>query len=172
MKINVDRLCRLAGLDNGRSGGLLKESSNRSMWEDPSIKDEADWRYGKNQLSEDLASDPLEPKPIQGTDQFGEPEIYNELDHDALEELVEIDEAMLVQELRRAKKLMNESRRKKRLQLSERAQLQRIIEEEVADVMSDLNLTSQWVYGNKKPRRSRRGQVATAFPGIGFTNKF
>ena len=50
MKINVDRLCELAGVSagtsSGRRGKMLSEASNRSMHDDPSVSGEAEWRYG------------------------------------------------------------------------------------------------------------------------------
>jgi hypothetical protein len=128
---------------------MLTEASNRSMHDDPSVSDDADWRYGKNQLAE------------VDKDQDKDPD-----------ELIEIDEVELVQELRRAKKLMNESRLSRRRQVSEHAELKNIIEEEVANVMSDFNLTSQWVYGNRKPTFSRKGRITTSMPGIGFGKKW
>jgi|6_EtaG_2_1085325.scaffolds.fasta_scaffold00227_20 hypothetical protein len=161
MKISVDRLCELAGVKAGK-GGMLTEASNRSMHDDPSVSDDADWRYGKNQLAE---VDKDEGKDLDLKDQDKDP------DKD-LDELIEIDEVELVQELRRAKKLMNESRLSRRRQVSEHAELKNIIEEEVANVMSDFNLTSQWVYGNRKPTFSRKGRITTSMPGIGFGKKW
>jgi len=166
MKINVDRLCELAGVSagtsSGRRGKMLSEASNRSMHDDPSVSGEAEWRYGKNQLAEfsdrDYAID---------EDDWAEEGMGADPD-----EMIEIDEAELVQELRRAKKAMNESRMTNSRQLSEQNELKRIIEEEVAYVMSDLNLTSQWVYGKNKPTFSKHGRITTAMPGIGFAKKW
>jgi len=156
MRINVDRLCKLAGVSSETGSGTrrsLNEASNRSMHEDPALKDEGPWRYGNNQLAEG-------DEAPEG------------------DEEVEVDEQMLVQELRRARKIMNESRRRKamkrrRSQRTRRSRmneskLQSIIEEEVDNVMREMNLTGGWVYGNRKPRNSRKGHVNTAFPGIGF----
>ena len=148
MRFDIDRLSKLAGLSAGKPQQLT-EASNRSMHDDPSVSDDADWRYGKNQLAE------------VDKDQDKDPD-----------ELIEIDEVELVQELRRAKKLMNESRLSRRRQVSEHAELKNIIEEEVANVMSDFNLTSQWVYGNRKPTFSRKGRITTSMPGIGFGKKW
>ena len=155
MKINIDRLCKLAGVSpNGHSSErLISEASNRSWHEDNSISSEAEFRYGRNQLNEEA--------------------------EEALEGLyeVEVDEAMLVQELRRARNILSENRRRirrkrtlseNRRRVNEERQLKRIIEEEVEDILSDLNLNAQWIYGKRKPRNSRRGSVSTAFPGIGF----
>jgi hypothetical protein len=91
------------------------------------------------------------------------------------DDVVEVDEAMLVQEIRRAKKMMAEARQrklnesKKRESLQE-TQLRKMIAEEIDGVFKDLNLTSGWVYGKKQPTNRTRGAVNTAFPGIGFRN--
>lgn len=50
MKINLDRLCKLAGLESGTQS--LNEASNRSMHDDPAVAGEADHRFGQGQLSE------------------------------------------------------------------------------------------------------------------------
>ena len=93
-----------------------------------------------------------------------------------MNEMIEIDEVMLVQELRRAKHMMNERKRRslnesKRRNMFE-TQLKQVIDEEVQNVLADLNLSSQWVYGNKQPRRSKGGYVTqgTMLQGLGFSN--
>lgn len=154
MKINLDRLCRLAGVESTTSN-VLNEASNRSMHEDPSVADEADFRHGKNQLAE---SEEVE-------------EGMHEMEEDEdMDEMIEVDEAMLVQEIRRAKKMMAEARERKATSKEslQEAQLRKMISEEIDQVFKDLNLTSGWVYGNKKPTNRTRGAVNTAFPGVGF----
>jgi hypothetical protein len=89
-----------------------------------------------------------------------------------MDEMIEVDEAMLVQEIRRARAMLAEAARQSQAtpeQLAEQ-KLKKIVAEEVENVMKDLNLTAGWVYGDKKPTNSRRGVVNTAFPGIGFKN--
>ena len=157
MKINLDRLCRLAGVDSSQ-GNLLSEASNRSLHDDPALRGDDEFRFGKNQLAEgdmDPAMDLMDEA---------------EVDED---EMIEVDEKMLVQEIRRAKKMMAEARqrkisaRKTKENLQE-AQLRKMISEEIDAVFKDLNLTSGWVYGKKKPTNRHKGSVNTAFPGIGF----
>tara|TARA_R110000868_G_scaffold127834_3_gene335693 strand:+ start:19 stop:462 length:444 start_codon:yes stop_codon:yes gene_type:complete len=143
MKINLDRLCKLAGLEG--STGMLKEGSNRSMHDDASVSDEAEHRYGSNQLAEDA-------------------DMHED---EGMDEMIEVDEAMLVQEIRRARKMIAESRKVSPKSLAEQ-KLKKIVAEEVENVMKDLNLTAGWVYGNKKPVNSKRGVVNTAFAGPGF----
>ena len=142
MKINVDRLCELAGLSS-EGGTVLTEASNTSLRDDPALSDEAEHRFGKGQLAE-------------GSEE------------EALDEMIEIDEAMLVQELRRAKAMLSEAKANK--QNLEEAQLRQIIESEVADVMKELNLTGGWVYGENKPQASKKGFVhqGSFMKGIGF----
>ena len=87
MKINVDRLCELAGL-NSAGTQTLNEASNRSMHDEQYLSDEAEFRYGKGQLSE-----------LSEMDEEQDPNA----DDDA-NEMLEIDPSELVQELRRMKK--------------------------------------------------------------------
>jgi len=159
MKINLDRLCKLAGLEG--STGMLKEGSNRSMHDDASVSDEAAHRYGSNQLSED--ADMYE----EDMEDMGEGAGMYEDEHEDMDEVIEVDEAMLVQEIRRARKMIAESRKVSPKSLAEQ-KLKKIVAEEVENVMKDLNLTAGWVYGNKKPVNSKRGVVNTAFAGPGF----
>ena len=51
MRIDVDRLCRLAGVPAGKSTKRLSEASNRSQHEDPALKNDTKIQYG-NQLNE------------------------------------------------------------------------------------------------------------------------
>ena len=161
MKINVNRLCELAGINSGNSN-IINEASNRSMHDDPGLEGESDYRFGANQLAE--GDDGL-PK-----DEGDLPEDADTDEGTGMDEMIEVDETMLVQELRRAKRMMNESRMRKRQRVSEHNQLKAIIEEEVANVMSDLNLSSGWVYGDQKPKRSRKGYThqGSFLKGIGF----
>lgn len=157
MKINLDRLCKLAGVEtSGRN--VLKEASNRSMHDDAALSDEAAYRFGTGQLAEGE----LDEMDAEFTEESA--------DMDEMDEMVEVDEAMLVQEIRRAKKLMAEARQRKAdtLENLQEADLRKMISKEIDSVFKDLNLTSGWVYGDRKPRNRTRGAVNTAFPGIGF----
>ena len=174
MKINLDRLCKLAGLEG--STGMLKEGSNRSMHDDASVSDEAAHRYGSNQLSEDAdmyeedMEDMGEDADMYEEDMEDKEEgsdMYEDEHEEDMDEVIEVDEAMLVQEIRRARKMIAESRKVSPKSLAEQ-KLKKIVAEEVENVMKDLNLTAGWVYGNKKPVNSQRGVVNTAFAGPGF----
>jgi len=148
MKINVDRLCELAGLESDTSN-LLSEASNRSYHDDPSLSKERDVQFGKNQLSEGDSED-------------------EEEDNEDMDEMLEIDEVMLVQELRRAKAHLAES--KNRAEKLQESELKSIIESEISNVIDELNLTGGWIYGNKRPSASKKGYVhqGSFLKGIGF----
>jgi hypothetical protein len=192
MKINVDRLCKLAGLNNGQKRSTLTEASNRSFHDEAALQDEVPFRYGSNQLNEEMDDMGMEQDMGFFDDEFGE-DLQDTLGSDEMyegpgdeegpgdldpgpneyDEVIEIDERMLVQELRRARNIMNESRnrkiRAKRRRVNEQ-RMNEMIEEEVRDMLDQYRADSKWVYGNNRPRNSRRGQVATMFPGIGFRN--
>jgi hypothetical protein len=140
MRINIDRLSKLAGLPvNNRSGRTLRE--------------------GKEEME------------AEGMRGMREEEDMNEM--------IEVDEAMLVQELRRAKKIMQENKRRKimaesrkrnRKQRMFEAQLREMIDQEVANVFDEMQITGEWVYGRNKPTRSRKGYThqGSFIPGVGF----
>jgi hypothetical protein len=143
MKINVDRLAVLAGLPAQSSRSSLNESAMA--------------QYEKHH---DDHSDKMEE--AEGMEEM--------FDGEAMEEMIEVDEVMLVQELRRAKRIMNESRKRQRKQNLQEAQLKKIIEEEVENIFGNMNLNADWLYGDKKPRRSRKGYThqGAYLKGIGF----
>jgi len=149
MKINIDRLATLAGLPVNSSRKSLNEGKHvdAEMDEGPGCMDEAE----------------------DTTESYDMDESEMEEDED-MDEMVEIDEVMLVQELRRAKKMMLESKNRKRKQDLQEAQLKKIIEEEVQNIFGEMNLNAEWMYGNKKPRRSKKGYTAQGsyLKGIGF----
>ena len=143
MKINVDRMARLAGLSKNSSRS--SRSLNEGMGHDLDAS-----------MDEMYEEDPVE-----------------EMDHDeSLDELIEIDEIELVQELRRAKKMMMESKRRTSKKDLQESQLKSIIEEEVQNVFSEmnLNLNSDWIYGSNKPKRSKQGysHQGSFLKGLGF----
>lgn len=154
MKFDVNRLSKLAGLESSGTQNVLSEASNRSKHEDPALKDDRDYYHGANQLNEMNLDDEVDE---------GE---------DPMDEMVyDIDEADLVAELRRIKMISENRRRQAKKQALQEAQLKSIIDKEVKNIleeMEDLNISGNWVYGKNKPRNSRRGYVATSFPGIGF----
>lgn len=168
MRFNIDRMCRLAGLGKGGSSSLLRESAQHDEANyDEGAYHEADYNEGE-----------------AGEHHFDEDshEIDEDMDHmseaeiEDADEMVEVDEAMLVQELRRMKRIMSEAKRKsssvkrRRKENLQEAQLKAIIDQEVKNVIKDLNLNSGWLYGNKKPTRSRKGYThqGSFLKGLGF----
>jgi len=101
-----------------------------------------------------------------------EMEEMEEMDEEYMDEMIEIDEVMLVQELRRAKKQLTESRRIKKRESLQETELKRIIAKEVKSMFDDIdfNLSSNWVYGNNKPKASKKGHSARGqfMKGQGF----
>ena len=161
MRINFDRMSKLAGLSTG--------TNRKSLYEGAGMHYEADDDASENMdklMEEDDDAD-------EGMGMYeDEDEDMPEMDH--MEEMIEIDEVMLVQELRRAKGIMQESKRRRlsesrKRQIFER-ELKQVIDEEVSNVMDEMNLTAGWVYGNNKPRNSRRGYTnqGSMLPGMGF----
>mgnify|MGYP003114455694 CR=1 FL=1 len=140
MKINVDRLCALAGLPATTSAQTLNESAQeegRYMEEEADVE-EAHCGEGSDMLEDD-------------------------------DELLEVDEAVLVQELRRMKQMMAESNQKKvEAEKLQESQLRSIIEEEIKNLVKEMNLTASWIYGDKKPKNSKKGVINTTFGGPGF----
>ena len=153
MKINFDRMAKLAGIEN-------ESYSRRSLNESAGP--------GKMPTHEsDIPAQELE----EGEDDLESADEGMHAEPD-MNEMIEVDEVMLVQELRRAKAIMAESRKNSRKQRLQEAKLQKIIEEEVQNIFGDLdlNLNSDWVYGGQKPRRSKRGYThqGSYLKGIGF----
>lgn len=167
MRINFDRLSQLAGLpSNGSNRRGLYEGAMSPM---DAVSEEDIENEGMDHYNE----------MVGGLDEEEDEGIMPEMNHDdsPLDEVIEVDEVMLVQELRRAKRIMNENKRR-RLSESRRrnmfeAQLKQVIDEEVQNVMEEMNLTGQWVYGDRRPTRSRKGysHQGSMMPGLGFRRR-
>ena len=147
MKFDINRLSILAGIgrDSSKQSDSsnrrsLNEAQNRSYHEDPGFS-EAELQY-INQLNEE----------DEDEDEVKEGDI-----------VLEINES----ELRREILAMRKQRKKTSLA---EVQLRKEVRKEVRNILDeiDLNISNGWVYGNSKPRNSRKGQVARGFMGIGF----
>ena len=162
MRININRLSKLAGLPAGGN------SSRRSL------------REGKEEMHPEgnMYEDEMETEGMYEDEMETEGMYEDEMD-DPMDELIEVDETMLVQELRRAKRIMQENKRRKVMAESRRrnrkqkmfeAQLREMIDQEVQNVFDEMNYSNGWVYGKNKPRRSRNGYThqGSFMPGIGF----
>jgi predicted transcriptional regulator len=155
MKLDFNRMAKLAGITTAGPSRRLSESKNPLA-------------MARAAKSEDVAADMLDE--MYEEDEEGQ----SEMDH-SMEEMIEVDEVMLVQELRRAKKHLNESKKRARAKNNQEAKLKQIIEREVKDIFGtdsdeDLNLSAGWMYGRKKPTASRKGHVHQGMflKGIGF----
>ena len=173
MRFDIDRLSKLAGLRSGQPQRLT-EASNRSMHDDPALKDEPDHRFGKNQLAEENQLAEAEDDNVsEETDiHFS---IFEKAEDDNVAEqtdvVYEVDAKELKTELRRLREYVKSQKEQKLQETS----LKRIIEQEVKNVLTDiengdidLNITAGWVYGKNKPTNSRKGQIARGIKGIGF----
>ena len=175
MRINFDRLSQLAGLP--------ASNENRSLYEGKGHGDGTNQREGSGPLAREAEEEFAPPmEEIDDTDEMMNP--MEEMDHsmeemmdDPMNEMIDVDEVMLVQELRRAKRIMQENKRRSLSESRQRkifeAQLKQVIDEEVQNVMDEMNLTSQWVYGDRRPRNSRKGYTnqGSMMPGIGFRRR-
>jgi len=158
MRINFDRMSRLAGLSTGTNRNSLNEGAGMHY-----------------EVDDDTTSENMDNLMAEEDDDAEEGMDMPEMDHmEDMEEMIEIDEVMLVQELRRAKGIMQESKRRRlsesrKKQIFQR-QLKQVIDEEVSNVMDEMNLSAGWVYGNNKPRNSRQGYTSQGsfLPGMGF----
>ena len=149
MNIDFDRICKLAGVSNGTSRRMLRE--------------------GKEE-EEDLKKEMYGEETDEGAG------LYEEDEEEEQEEMVEVDVSELMSEIRRAKRIINENKIRARRKSNRRRQLQesklkRTIAREVQNVLAEMEEhDSSWLYGNKKPRHSRRGysNQGRSIPGIGF----
>ena len=133
MRLNIDRLCELAGIGEGK-GNMLNEASNRSYHDDPALAKEKEVQFS-NQLNE-------------GDDE--------EEEEESEEELKEAEEIRNLQEAH--------------LKATIKKEIQNIISEMSQADMEEMKLGGQWIYGNRKPKNSKKGRVAqgATIPGIGF----
>jgi len=180
MRFDADRLARLAGL--APSGArTLTEASNRSMHDDAAVSDEADWRFGKNQLAEGGEEGPeiLERGESKGEESDTDPgdEDYTwrgkrkgkrgRKDED-LDEVIEIDEGMLRKEILRMRRQRQQNLDETKVRKVIRREIREMMENSPSDLEDRVYNDASWVYGDNKPRRSRRGQITMGALGIGF----
>ena len=176
MRIDLNRLSVLAGLptngSNLREGAMHDQNEMRNKMAEEETDEGMRNKMAEKRDEEDMSEEDLEELMHQNEmrNKMAEEET-DEMAGMDMNEMIEVDEVMLVQELRRAKRLMNESRnRKAKKQALFENNLKRIIDEEVQNVMAEMNLNSDWVYGRRKPTRSRKGYThqGSFLPGMGF----
>jgi hypothetical protein len=167
MRLDMERICQLAGVKNNsrkKSGyGVLSEGKRQFLNESSYyINEEEEKKKDDDEEDDDKDKKDDKKEGMHGGDDHSGP----------MDEVIEVDEAMLVQELRRARRLMKESRDRKQAkkQKLQEMQLKGIIDQEVKNVLNDLQLNSGWIYGKNRPRRSRKGYVhqGNFLKGIGF----
>ena len=188
MRININRLSKLAGLptSNQSKRSLYEGKKHKEEEQDEGMRDEGMRDEGMRDEGmrdegmyemDDMHEDEMDEGMYEEDDGHGEAD--EGMYEDDMEEMIDVDEKMLVQELRRAKRIMqenkkrarlNESRRQRREQRIFEAQLRRLIDEEVQNVFDEMNYSNGWVYGKEKPRRSKTGYThqGSFLPGIGF----
>lgn len=162
MRFNINRMAKLAGLQSGSErSGLLREGAGHASHDEGMYEmDEMENPFQDMELSEE---DKKEKEDEEETDE---------------NEIVEVDEAVLVQELRRMKKIMSEAKKKavvknqRRKENLQEAQLKALIDAEVQNVLKDLGVKSDssWLYGNRQPTKSKSGFVnhGSFIKGLGF----
>ena len=156
MRFDAGRLAQLAGLSQ-ESSGLLREGAhdkdeevNLDLFE--AEGDEEGHEGEMDESIDDILDDDVDPPGID--------EISAGSGDD---EIVTVDENTLRREIMKMKQQrLAESKIRKAV----RQEIAAILSEEYDD--DDLYLTSDWLYGDNKPRNSRKGTVATALPGLGF----
>ena len=166
MKINFDRICRLAGVESKRERkARLTEGVHGHVEE----YDEMAMDYDEMAMEEDeIAMEEYDEMAME------------EDDLHRLDEVVEVDPRVLMEEIRRAKKIkvLKENRMRSAAIRQQRLQenhLKRVIRQEIQNIVSEIDeVDSSWVYGRKKPRHSRKGYTnhGRTMPGIGFDKKW
>jgi hypothetical protein len=178
MRFNIDRMCKLAGVrTSSSSSSVLRESAN---YESKLVSTSFATEGADEEVSEDIPSEFDESRgDMDEMDHFDESrgdlgemdhfdesrgdldemDHFDEDDDDDGNEMVHVDEATLVKELRRMKRIVTEAKSKSKL-----------IAREVKSVLKDLNLNSGWVYGDRRPQRSKKGYLnhGSFLKGIGF----
>ena len=185
MRFKMDRLCELAGVPlSSRRGKLLREGTVVGKpGSDKKSKDEGKKKHADDDdLDEGMYEEDHDQHEGMYEEDVDEGMYEEDVDEGMYEEdqdeVVEIDEKELVQELRRARRIMQEGKKKaqskqrRRKKALQEAQLKAVIDQEVKNIIKemDLNLNSDWLYGSRKPKKSRKGYThqGSFLKGIGF----
>jgi hypothetical protein len=192
MRINFNRICKLAGVNPSNRGKLNEnkhEAHHAGMEEDGHVE-EGDYMEEEKDADENEAYNyeghgMMKYEMADYNEDADENMSLEEKDADENEgegpkddELVEVDITELMSEIRRAKKFIkiNEARKlrnKRKAQRLQEQKLKAVINREVQNVLKEMELNdhdSSWLYGKRKPRRSKKGYSAQGsfIPGIGF----
>tara|TARA_R110001583_G_scaffold109624_1_gene258459 strand:- start:187 stop:702 length:516 start_codon:yes stop_codon:yes gene_type:complete len=171
MNFDLDRLCRLAGVESGDGSNMLTETQNRRARDEHGDRDE----HG-NQLSEEAyegaegaPSDAAKVNPELVSALSGMMEMDHASEGEHVEEMgsyshmedadpvLEIDDEMLREEVR-----------KMRAARMQETKLRAAIQSEIQNVVKEMQRDGSWVYGDNPPKNSKDGQVTRGFFGIGF----
>jgi len=151
MRFDAGRLATLAGLVDDGNSGLISENVDAMGIEEAELvggagddtgDDDGDDGDDGEEAPEESLSSIME---MSGSD----------------DEIVEIDENVLRREIM---KMKNQKLAETKVRQAIRAEIEAILSEDGDDLYSG----SSWLYGNNKPKRSRKGSVATGMLGIGF----
>jgi len=174
MKFDANRLARLAGLDTG-SGKLLSEGVDVDVKEEGDVDvdvDEADVDVDVNEGEDDDSADPTavemalyELGNLRKRDEQGDTDENGHQLAENLDEVIEIDEKMLRREIMKM--------RRQRSQALAEAKIRHAIRAEIGNVLAELNdgdlySDASWVYGENRPKRSKKGNVTLGALGLGF----
>ena len=178
MKFDASRLSVLAGIPQQGSGVLSegKYTEIDSLEEIDEMEDEGHhaMKEGEDDDLPDPDSDANEEDSLhelgnrRKRDEMGD---EDEGGHQLAEDTVfEIDGKMLREEILRMRRQRSQSLAESKLRSAIRSQIREVmldsILEEGDDI--DLNYGSDWVYGNNKPTKSKKGQIARGGFSIGF----
>jgi hypothetical protein len=191
MKFDATRMARLAGLGTN-STNLIAEAGNRSMREDDGLSGEDEARFGKGHINEedlddadlydedDIVEGEEEEEDVDeiawgpigaaigsaaigvGAGYAGEKLAQNE------DIVYEINESMLRDEINRMRKARSQNVNEAKLRSVVRDEIANTLKEMLENDDESLNNDGSWIYGNNKPKRSKKGHVTVGAFGIGF----
>jgi len=197
MKFDATRMAKLAGLGTN-STNLIAEAGNRSMREDDGLSSEDEARFGKGQINEEDLDDDIYDVDLSNEDNVDEGEEEEEdvdeiawgpigaaigsaaigvgagyagekLGQKQNEDVVyEINETMLRDEINRMRKARSQNVNEVKLRSVVRDEITNALKEMLENDDEILNNDGSWIYGNNKPKRSKKGHVTVGAFGIGF----
>lgn len=178
MKFDASRLSVLAGISQ-KGSGLLSEGKYTeidSLDEIAEMEDEA--HHATDEGEDDVLDDPEDDADSEDKlqelgnrrkrDEMGD---EDEGGHQLAEDTVfEIDGKMLREEILRMRRERSQSLAESKLRSAIRSQIREVMLDSILkeDDDIDLNYGSDWVYGNNKPTKSKKGQIARGGFSIGF----
>jgi hypothetical protein len=116
-----------------------------------------DMRSPFDEIESDISAYYEDEEPSEGEESFDDTDFLGESEKKKKDDEVEIDDEELKKEVRNIKrKRLNEAR------------LKAVIEDELRDILSEMQYGSGWMYGNNKPKASRKGSITRGFKGLGF----